>query len=200
MYGEYLATRALTCAVAGEHDNARALISEALDTTSVVEVQTLCAVAVAISTLREHGRDRETRGAFQLAMDLDTWDALVCGIRAEPTLLVALATDSSSRRHVTKLLTRSRDAALLGKMGLLRESLYGHDTPLSTRERDVIALMSRGLTNREIAKTLYISESTAKVHVAHILKKLGARTRADAVIRYAADDANSGNSNLTDST
>jgi DNA-binding NarL/FixJ family response regulator len=51
---------------------------------------------------------------------------------------------------------------------------------LSSRERDVFELIAQGRSNREIAKTLFISESTTKVHVRHIFEKLGVHTRAEA--------------------
>jgi len=51
---------------------------------------------------------------------------------------------------------------------------------LSAREREVLALVAEGYTNRRIAETLYISESTAGVHVSHILGKLGVETRTEA--------------------
>jgi DNA-binding NarL/FixJ family response regulator len=50
---------------------------------------------------------------------------------------------------------------------------------LSAREREVFGLILRGLTNKEIAAQLSISESTAKFHVSSILKKCGARSRLD---------------------
>jgi len=52
---------------------------------------------------------------------------------------------------------------------------------LSPREREVFALVVQGLTNKEIAAQLGISESTAKFHVSAILKKCGARSRLDVV-------------------
>ena len=60
------------------------------------------------------------------------------------------------------------------------------DTPLTAREREVIALVSAGATNQEIASALVISESTVKSHVKHILRKLGAANRAEAVSRHLA--------------
>ena len=51
---------------------------------------------------------------------------------------------------------------------------------LTTREREVLTLVAEGYTNRRIAETLFISESTAGVHVSHILGKLGVETRTEA--------------------
>jgi DNA-binding NarL/FixJ family response regulator len=51
---------------------------------------------------------------------------------------------------------------------------------LSVREQEVLALLAEGLTDREIARTLTISEPTAKHHVAHVLRKLNVSTRAAA--------------------
>jgi len=54
---------------------------------------------------------------------------------------------------------------------------------LSTREREVLELLARGCTNREIAEQLVITSSTVKVHVEHILAKLGVSDRTQAAVQ-----------------
>ncbi|HJQ02672.1 MAG TPA: AAA family ATPase [Jatrophihabitans sp.] len=53
-------------------------------------------------------------------------------------------------------------------------------TELTPRERDVLALLVDGRTNRQVAHQLYISEKTVSVHVSNLLAKLGVRSRAEA--------------------
>ena len=62
--------------------------------------------------------------------------------------------------------------ALLGRLD------QAPDDPLSPREAQVAALVAEGLTNRQIAQRLFISERTAQNHVQHILTKLGFTTRS----------------------
>ncbi|MFD5032937.1 response regulator [Streptomyces sp. NPDC058220] len=53
--------------------------------------------------------------------------------------------------------------------------------PLSAREREVLALVAKGTSNREIAVELFISEATVKTHLTHLYAKLGVKDRAAAV-------------------
>jgi DNA-binding NarL/FixJ family response regulator len=53
---------------------------------------------------------------------------------------------------------------------------------ITDREREVLTLIGRGMTNSEIAADLHISMATAKAHVAHLLTKLRARDRVRLVI------------------
>ena len=56
-------------------------------------------------------------------------------------------------------------------------------TELSPRELELVGLLARGLVNREIARELFISESTVKTHLIHIYAKLGVDTRTAAIDR-----------------
>jgi DNA-binding NarL/FixJ family response regulator len=53
---------------------------------------------------------------------------------------------------------------------------------LTTREQEVFRLIAGGLSNNEIAQQLYISDTTVKTHITHILQKLGLRDRVQAVV------------------
>ncbi|EID54284.1 response regulator transcription factor [Saccharomonospora xinjiangensis] len=57
---------------------------------------------------------------------------------------------------------------------------------LTAREREVLTLIGAGLSNRDIARKLYVAETTVKTHINNAFAKIGARNRADAV-RYAYD-------------
>ena len=62
-----------------------------------------------------------------------------------------------------------------------------HDIVLTKRELEVLAAMAQGKTNAEIADGLVIAESTVKSHVEHILRKLSAVNRTEAVCRYCGE-------------
>lgn len=53
----------------------------------------------------------------------------------------------------------------------------------SPRQREVLALLAQGLTNKEMARRLGISDATVKIHVARVIEALGAANRTEAVAR-----------------
>jgi DNA-binding NarL/FixJ family response regulator len=75
--------------------------------------------------------------------------------------------------------SHSRDAARLAtSLGMTAYLTQPHEPVLSSRETEVAALVADGLTNRQIAAELVLSERTAQNHVQHILTKLGFTTRS----------------------
>jgi DNA-binding CsgD family transcriptional regulator len=67
-----------------------------------------------------------------------------------------------------------------------RPRRHGPGSPLSPREREVAILVARGYRNRQIAEALVISEGTARLHVKHILQRLGFSSRAEIAAWAAA--------------
>jgi DNA-binding NarL/FixJ family response regulator len=85
----------------------------------------------------------------------------------------ALLAPSVTRRVVEEFGRRSTAAPLAPPAGL---------DELTAREREVLLLIARGLSNAEIAGKLFVSPGTVKTHVARILMKLGLRDRVQAVV------------------
>jgi DNA-binding NarL/FixJ family response regulator len=107
-------------------------------------------------------------------------DAIVLACRAYPQLAVVCARNQTLARELTPILAASRDIDIGRAAGLDMPRELRRSEGLSRRERDVYELLVQGRTNREIARTLFISESTAKVHVRHIYEKLQVHSRAEA--------------------
>jgi len=74
-----------------------------------------------------------------------------------------------------------RLGALFASMG----GLPGREAfpELTEREREVLDLVARGHDNRRISRDLFLSDKTVRNHVSNILTKLGAATRAEAIVR-----------------
>jgi FixJ family two-component response regulator len=83
---------------------------------------------------------------------------------------------------VVKAIERDRERR--GADRVVRDLQTLFDT-LSTREREVLALVSSGLMNKQIAAELGLAEITVKIHRGHLMKKMGARSLAD-LLRKAA--------------
>lgn len=118
-------------------------------------------------------------------------DYLVTACRSFPPLLAALAAEQGYRPELSRILQSSCDVSLAKTVGL---ELPAHRSPraskLTVREREVLELIGSGLTNREIAKALLISEATAKAHSRRLYEKLSVRSRTEAAlfaIRHGLD-------------
>lgn len=78
------------------------------------------------------------------------------------------------------------DDALVSTLSAKAQVTAESSTPLSPREEDVLREIARGASNKEIARVLDIAETTVKIHVQHILRKLGLSSRVQAAV-YASD-------------
>jgi DNA-binding NarL/FixJ family response regulator len=83
----------------------------------------------------------------------------------------ALLSPSVTRRLIAEFAARTREASSLPGVG-----------DLTPREREVVALIASGLSNEEIARKIYVSQSTVKTHAARAMTKLAARDRAQLVV------------------
>jgi DNA-binding NarL/FixJ family response regulator len=99
-------------------------------------------------------------------------EQLVAGIRSVASGDSLLA-PSVTRRLIQEFVRRPPDAIHTSQSELSR---------LTAREGEVLRMMARGLSNPEIASELFVSETTVKTHVAHVLAKLGVRDRVQAVV------------------
>ena len=100
---------------------------------------------------------------------------------AQPGFAGFFLAPPSVTRRLIQLFCRSTPAGVLRNDGGTRPG-DGRLDRLTGREREVLALVARGLSNTEIGGVLHVSEHTVKTHVAHLLAKLSLRDRVHAVI------------------
>jgi DNA-binding CsgD family transcriptional regulator len=179
MRGEVEGSRALALASLGRLIEAKALADQARRSTRGVEAHQLanatdCVVAV---KSRAEGLADTCGRVLADAFSSGALEPLVTAYRCNIEVLSALAAVPANRELVVFLLRRSGDEALAAAVGSSPEGLLDPASALSPREREVHALVIQGLSNAEIARQLFISESTVKVHVHHIFDKLGVRSR-----------------------
>ncbi|REC95019.1 two-component system response regulator NarL [Kushneria indalinina] len=121
-------------------------------------------------------------------------DDVLAAIRAGATGYLLKDTAPEELLAAIEALDEQEDAFDPRLMGLLtralREPAPGPEAliaRLTRRERDILRLIARSYANKEIGRRLDISEGTVKVHVRHLLKKMGMRTRTEAAV-WAAQE------------
>ena len=184
MLGDFVAIRALAFALSGDNAAALRLADESEALTDHVDTRVRASFVRAIVDLRtrtEAGPSEATSAAFRAVGEAEAFDGFVLAYRSYPPLLKALVGQGDESARACRTHISSADRRLAERAGLAgRSKLEISGDKLTQREREVLALVRRGLSNREIASTLWIAESTAKVHVRNVLRKLGARSRAEA--------------------
>jgi ATP/maltotriose-dependent transcriptional regulator MalT len=191
MRGEYLAVHSLALACAGAAEAALAAVKLARSSSRALETETSAKAAEAIISLQIGGNREPIVSLLEHITATQHLDAFVAAYRGHPPLLrecVALPSYRSLLEHIITVANDADFATRLGVRVALGEATRHSSSPkatLSPREEEVLRLISLGLSNAAIAAELYISEATVKVHVRHILEKLGARSRTDAVMRFA---------------
>ncbi|NDU72817.1 response regulator [Actinomadura sp. DSM 109109] len=96
-------------------------------------------------------------------------------------LLSAIRVVASGESLLAPSVTRRLIAEFVRRPGPAQPPPTGLDA-LTDREREVLALIARGLSNTELAEHLHLSPATVKTHIGHLLAKLHARDRAQLVI------------------
>ena len=97
-------------------------------------------------------------------------------------LVAAIEVISQGEALLSPTITRRVISEFVKGTGPKPQAQFPRLQDLTAREREVLTLIARGLSNAEIAKTLFVSETTVKTHVARILMKLGLRDRVQAVV------------------
>lgn len=183
MRGELFATEALALACLGEADASVERAESAGAVSRAVEVPFFTDAARAIVHLRAGRAEHARAGAVSLihkAHELRYVEGLLTVVRGCPDLGRLMVTPGD-RDWFREMLLNAGDRSLVRTLGF--GSLRGSgEAALSPREAEVLSLLREGMSNREIADSLFLSQATVKSHLHHIYAKLGVRNRAQAAL------------------
>jgi len=178
MKGEVLSSRGLALATMGRFAEARSLAASAAQATKGIETRVLVSAIEAICALKQRTAGmRDVDGLIEVGVDSGAVDLVVSAYRGNPDLLEALLSSPVTKERTMYIAARAGDEVLLQAVGWEAASRLDPVEALSRREREVYELLCDGFSNSDIAKRLFITEGTVKVHVQHVFDKLGVRSR-----------------------
>jgi DNA-binding NarL/FixJ family response regulator len=188
MRGEVWSSRGLALAGIGRLDEARKLASMSFKTTRGIESTVLarCVEAVAALKARDASLTQHLRKLVSAAWKAGAVDCVVTSYRASPDLLASLLRDPETAETVGYIVGRASDHEFAASIGVDLALALDPVSTLSAREREVYDLLCEGLPNREIARRLFISVETVKVHARHVYDKLGIRSRTALALHAAS--------------
>src|SRR5829696_7108482 len=184
--------RARLTVARGEHDEALRLLEELRESAEVagrtgklIEILTLQALA-----LWEGNKREQAVGALTRALALGEPEGYIRTFVDEGATvgeLLSAILEARQRGHpdATRIPTRylAKLLAVLAQESAAPGAVERLSEPLSERELDVLALIAAGRSNVEIASSLFVSMSTVKTHINNLYRKLGARSRTQAIAR-----------------
>ncbi|MCA0417809.1 MAG: response regulator transcription factor [Proteobacteria bacterium] len=119
----------------------------------------------------------------------DILECLACGfhgyiskLQTDEEIIAGIEDVLAGKIYVTPRLALTKGLASWREMVKATESSRSQVIRLTNRQRDVLALLARGKSNKEIARELAIAEATVKIHAAAVIRVLGATNRASAAL------------------
>ncbi len=174
-HAELLAYHALTLSLLDQPQEAASYIAEAAGLSRSTEPRVVTALAkVVLAFNRNSQAEDELSVATSLVASTSFVDPIVTLMRTCPKFAPQIAS------HVRK---NPGASAIRPQIEHWARQVSKRTGSLTTREAEVLELVADGGSNREIARRLFISEPTVKVHLRHIYDKLGVRNRAEASAR-----------------
>jgi DNA-binding NarL/FixJ family response regulator len=187
LHGEFLGWQALLHSASGAIDVASELAHDAEEVSRGLEATAIASIARAVAALATAGPRKAADSHIAEAIATGVSDPILIAVRAVPDLGRQIAKNREWARWLRRIFVLSSDASLAATVGLRIPRAAKPKQKLSPRESEVHELLAHGLTNEEIARQLYISLSTTKVHVKHIYEKLGVRSRLEAARALRGD-------------